>query len=121
MTFIKRCIKSSIVIVLLTIGSMSMANTAQMHTTLARINHLLAQIYPLINLAQQQQDPHERVLIKFDALRHDIARIQTGIAHIINRPSIQPREVIPLTGDYLPGSRVNVTHKTLRTTQDTKP
>lgn len=98
MKFIKR----SSCFVLLLFSSMSFANTAQMHTTLARINMLLNQLNPLINLAQQQQDPNVRVQFQFDALRHDVAKIQAGIAQAMHRVSIQPRIVQPLTGDYLP-------------------
>lgn len=89
-------------ILLVMVISNSFASTAQMNTTFVRINTILNQVYPLINLAQKQQSPNVRVNFQFDTLRRDIARIQAGIAQAVNRASIQPRAVKPLSGDYLP-------------------
>lgn len=89
---------------LLLASSLSFASTTQMNATLARISTILSQVNPLISLAQQQQDPNARVKFQFDELRSDIADIQAGIAQAVNRVSIQPRVVQPLTGDYLPVS-----------------
>ena len=86
----------------ITLCSISFADTSQMNATLARISTILNQVNPLINLAAQQEDPNVRVKFQFDALRQDIASIQIGIAQAINRVSIQPRSVTPLSGDYLP-------------------
>ena len=92
-------------------ASLTFANTEQMHTTLARINTLLSQINPLINLAERQEDPNERVKFQFEVLRKDIADVQSGIAQALNRVSIQPRTVAPLSGDYLPSYSSNNTKK----------
>ena len=89
---------------LLLCGSLAFADTAQMNATLARMSTILSQVNPLINLAEQQQDPNARVKFQFDELRQDIAHIQSGIAQAVNRVSIQPRVVQPLSGDYLPVS-----------------
>ena len=89
-------------IALTLMAPLTFANTEQMHTTLARINTLLSQINPLINLAQSQQNPNARVQFQFDQLRSDIANIQSGIAQAVNHVSIQPRMVQSLSGDYLP-------------------
>lgn len=85
-------------------SGVSFANTEQMNATLARISRLLNQVNPLINLAEKQQDPNARVKFQFDGLRYDVAKIQSGIAQAINRVSIQPRVIKPLSGDYLPVS-----------------
>jgi len=87
---------------LLFASSACFANTDQMNATLARINMILNQINPLINVAQQEQDPNARVKFQFDVLRSDINKIQSGIAQQINLVSIQPRKVTPIAGDYLP-------------------
>ncbi len=101
MNSIKRWVGVSL-FVLVTVSSVSFADTTQMHTTLKRIRMLLKQVNPLINLAEQQQGSNARVQFQFRALRQDVSRIQSGIAQAINRVSVQPRVVTPLSGDYLP-------------------
>lgn len=87
---------------LLLINNISFADNDQMNATLARINMILSQINPLINSAQKEQDPNARVKFQFNTLRSDISKIQSGIAEQINLVSIQPRNVMPISGDYLP-------------------
>ena len=101
----------STLIPLMLITPLTFANTEQMHTSLTRINTLLSQINPLINLAKQQEDPNARVKFQFEVLREDIARIQSGISQALNRVSIQPRTVAPLVGDYLPSDSISNTKK----------
>ncbi len=117
MKFIKHFIKKSIrhcnlitvflisFLSLIVMSSTSFADTSQMNATLSRISTILSQVNPLINLAEQQQDVNTRVKFQFNTLRQDIASIQTGIAQAINRVSIQPRSVKPLSGDYIPISQ----------------
>lgn len=102
MKSIKRLVVVSSLLALITVSSISFADTTQMNTSLERIRMILRQVNPLINLAEQQQDPNARVQFQFKALRQDVGRIQAGIAQSINRVSIQPRVVKPLSGDYLP-------------------
>jgi RAQPRD family integrative conjugative element protein len=104
MKFIRKISLLSSFLILLFVSSLSFASTAQMHTTLTRINTILNQINPLINLAEQQQDPNIRVKFQFITLREDVSHIQAGIAQALHRVSIQPRVVAPLIGDYLPVS-----------------
>lgn len=78
------------------------ADQTQMQETLTRIQHLLGQVNPLINLAQSQQDHAMRVQFQFESLRQDIASIQAGIDQALQGVTIQPRLVDPLSGDYLP-------------------
>lgn len=77
------------------------ANTEQMTMTLQRISHVLQQINPLINEAQTEQGSNARIKFRFDLLRADIAKIQSGITEQLDRVTIQPRTVQPLKGDYL--------------------
>lgn len=96
--------KSIMMTVLLTgcLCPVSFADTAARNATLARINTVLNQVNPLITVAQRQQDPQARVQFQFDALRDDIARIQSGITQALQRVTIQPRVVTSVKGDYLP-------------------
>lgn len=93
-----------IILALLVYGEGALANTEQMNVTLARISTILSQVNPLINQAQKQESSNARVQFQFNKLRQDIAQIQSGIAQAVNRVSIQPRVVQPLSGDYLPVS-----------------
>ena len=102
MKFIKRFSLVTGFLTLITLSGISFADTSQMNTTLARISTILSQVNPLINLAERQQGQNARVKFQFNALRQDLASIQAGIAQAINRVSIQPRTVKPLSGDYLP-------------------
>ncbi len=87
---------------LLLMSHVCFADTEQMNTTLSRVNMILNQINPLINAAQKEQDPNARVKFQFNVLRADIEKIKAGISQEINLVSIQPRNVTPLSGDYLP-------------------
>lgn len=100
MIFIKRLIISACIT--LTMCQLSLANTEQMNATLARVSMILTQVNPLINAAEKEQDKNTRVKFQFEALRSDIEKIQAGIAQEVNLVSIQPRNVKPISGDYLP-------------------
>jgi len=106
---------------LLLCSSLAFADTAQMNATLARMSTILSQVNPLINLAEQQQSPDARVKFQFDELRQDIAHIQSGIAQAVNRVSIQPRVVQPLSGDYLPVSENVLKREQTIQNEDTQP
>lgn len=107
-------------ITLILIAPLIFADTEQMHTTLARINTLLSQINPLINLAKQQEDPNTRVKFQFETLRQDITQVQSGITQALNRVSIQPRTVAPLSGDYLPPYLISNNESTLKVINESK-
>ncbi len=86
---------------LLTLSQPCLADAEQMNATLARISTILSQINPLINAAEKEQNTDARVKFQFDILRADISKIQAGIAEKMHGISIQPRNVEPLSGDYL--------------------
>ena len=73
-----------------------LANTQQENAELSRINSVLNSVYPLIDAAQKQANPHVRVQFHYDWLRQDIESIQSGIAKKINAAPIVPRAVTPL-------------------------
>ena len=88
-------------IVLLLLINLCHADQAQMNASLQRITIVLQKTYPLINLAEKQQNKNTRVQFNFDELRADISKIQAGLMAQIHRVSIEPRQVKPLAGDYL--------------------
>ena len=67
---------------------------------LARIDHELQAIEPLITEASSQANPDARIRFQYDWLRHDLDRIRHGIDQHINAPRSEPRTFPPLRGDY---------------------
>ena len=67
---------------------------------LARIDHELQAIEPLITEAASQANPDARIRFQYDWLRQDLDRIRRGIDEHINAPRAEPRTFPPLRGDY---------------------
>ena len=67
---------------------------------LARIDHELQAIEPLLRAAKSQAGPDARVRFRYDWLRQDLQRLRLGIQEHINAPRAQPRSFPPLRGDY---------------------
>ena len=67
---------------------------------LARIEHELQAIEPLIIEAASQANPDARIRFQYDWLRQDLDRIRRGIEEHINAPRSEPRTFPPLRGDY---------------------
>ena len=63
---------------------------------LARINSVLNSVFPLIDQAQKEAVPNERVHFHYDWLKKDIHDIQAGIAQKINTPDLTPQVITPL-------------------------
>ena len=87
------------------INQAGFADNLQMRETLTRIERLLNQVNPLINLAESQQDNDTRVKFQFEVLRQDVSNVKFGIDQALRRVTIQPRVVGSLSGDYLPVSQ----------------
>ena len=83
------------------------ASLSQENAELSRINSVLNSIYPLIDAAQKQALPSERVHFHYDWLRRDIQSIQAGIAQKINAPAIAPRVVKPLVTTFTHSGQVS--------------
>jgi len=77
------------------------AKTKSMTHDLNQMDLILQQLSPIIDQAVKDQDPDEFVKFRFDVLRHDIEKIRTGIAEALLKTPVMPRNVSPLTGDYL--------------------
>ncbi len=67
---------------------------------LARINHELQAIQPLITEAASQANPDARIRFQYDWLQQDLDRIRLGIQTHIDAPRSEPRSFPPLRGDY---------------------
>ena len=67
---------------------------------LARIDHELQAIEPLITAASSQASPDARIRFQYDWLRQDVDRIRRGIQAHIDAPRAEPRSFPPLRGDY---------------------
>ena len=67
---------------------------------LARINHELQAIEPLITEAASQASPDARIRFQYNWLRQDLDRIHLGIQEHIDTPRSEPRTFPPLRGDY---------------------
>jgi RAQPRD family integrative conjugative element protein len=69
-------------------------------SALARINHELQSIEPLITEAASQANPDARIRFQYDWLQQDLDRIRLGIQTHIDTPRSEPRTFPPLRGDY---------------------
>ena len=76
------------------------ADTDGERAALARINHELQAIEPLITEAASQANPDARIRFQYDWLRQDLDRIRRGIQAHIDTPRSEPRTFPPLRGDY---------------------
>ena len=67
---------------------------------LARVDHELQSIEPLIREAESQANPDSRIHFRYDWLRQDLNRVRQGIQAHIDAPRTEPRTFPPLRGDY---------------------
>ncbi|WP_091646384.1 RAQPRD family integrative conjugative element protein [Aquisalimonas asiatica] len=72
---------------------------------LSRLVYELEALEPLIDEAEAQSDPDQRIRMEYDWLRRDLERVRSGIRDHIEAPRRQPRpatprEIEPLRGDY---------------------
>ena len=76
------------------------ADTDAEREALARLTHELEALAPLIERAETQANPDARIRFRYDWLRQDLDRIQSGIQAHIDAPRTEPRPFPPLRGDY---------------------
>ena len=72
---------------------------------LSRLVYELEALEPLIDEAQAQSDPDQRIRMEYDWLRRDMERVRSGIREHIEAPRrpprpVAPRDMEPLRGDY---------------------
>ena len=67
---------------------------------LARLNHEIEALEPLVREAELQADPDDRIRFQYDWLRRDLRQIRFAIEEHIEAPQSEPRKVPPLLGDY---------------------
>ena len=75
--------------------------TDRENVALARIYTILNQLTPLIIEAKHYQNKQTRVQFRYETLQQDIDQIKYGIEAKFHSPSIEPRTVSPIQGDYL--------------------
>jgi RAQPRD family integrative conjugative element protein len=78
----------------------AVADADSERAVMARINHELQSIDPLITEAASQANPDARIRFQYDWLRQDLDRIRLGIQAHIDVPRSEPRTFPPLSGDY---------------------
>ena len=67
---------------------------------LARLIHEIEALAPLTERGESQANPDARIRFRYDWLRQDLDRIQSGIQAHIDAPRTEPRPFPPLRGDY---------------------
>lgn len=70
------------------------------HEALARLAHEIDALAPLIEEAASQASPDTRLRFRYDWLRQDLERVQSGIREHLDAPRNEPRRIPPLRGDY---------------------
>lgn len=88
-------------VMLFCVYSIAQADTELENAALARVVQVLNSLGPLINEAERQQDQNTHIQFQYDALRSDLNKIKDGIHQKLQPPSVEPRTVAPIEGDYL--------------------
>ena len=92
-------------IALAAVPAFAVADADAEREALSRLVHELGALEPLIDEAEAQSDPDQRIRMEYDWLRRDLERVRSGIREHIEAPrrlprSVAPREIEPLRGDY---------------------
>lgn len=77
------------------------ANTETENAQLAKVIQILDSVNPIINAAERQKDPNQRIQFCYRSLRRDLEKIKTGITEKFTKQNFEPHRVEPLQGDYL--------------------
>ena len=77
-----------------------MADSDAEREALARIQHELIVIEPMIKKAESQSVNDTRIQFRYDWLRQDLNQIKDGIQLHLDAPRATPRTFPPLRGDY---------------------
>ena len=85
---------------LVTTTSTVFADEDAERAVLARLTHELALLGTLVDDAESQANPSNRVRFQYSWLRTDIGKIRQGIDEYIKGARVEPRVVSPLKGDY---------------------
>lgn len=72
------------------------AEQAALEKIIDELNHL----DKLVDKAERESDPTERIRFRYDWLRRDLNLVKNGIQDHLNAPSTEPRTYEPLLGDY---------------------
>lgn len=77
------------------------ADTDLENEDLVRIIQVLNSLTPIIQEAKVQQNKNTRIHFQYDLLQSDIQKIKAGIKEKLNKTTMEPRVVTPVSGDYL--------------------
>lgn len=108
----KKIISAGLFVGLALIATTGFANENQERIYLVQILNQLNSIQPFIVAAAKEQPKNARIQFHYtrysdqeghlhNGLLEDIQAIQAGIKQKLNLPTIEPRIVTPITGDYL--------------------
>lgn len=67
---------------------------------LTRLLHEIQALEPILQEAEAQADPEQRVRFEYLWLRKDLTKIVQGLQDHIDGPRNEPRTFEPLRGDY---------------------
>jgi RAQPRD family integrative conjugative element protein len=67
---------------------------------LSRLIGEIEALSPLIEEAERQADPNDRVRFAYDWLRRDLDSMKSGIRERLERPRTEPTRVAPIFGGY---------------------
>lgn len=96
-----KIITKTVIAMALCISFTVQADTENERALLAQIIAQLNALTPLINQAQQEADPNARIVFNYKQLRSDLQMIKDGINQPITSEALEPRQVTPLSGDYV--------------------
>ncbi len=88
------------------------ANNPDLNETLVRIINQINAIMPLLDEAQTQITPNDRIQLQIESfedaqgqhhagLKEDLLNIRNGLIDYINQPIIAPRKIKPLEMDFV--------------------
>ena len=97
---LKRTYRAVAVVILASLFTPATVSADAEREALARLIHELEALAPLIKSAESQANPDARIRFRYDWLRQDLDRIQSGIQAHIDAPRTEPRPFPPLRGDY---------------------
>ena len=89
-----------IALVCVVCGSTYHADIVAVREALEQIVEELTELDKLIDKAERESDPTQRIRFRYDWLRKDLERVKDGIQDHLDSPSTEPRTFEPLQGDY---------------------
>lgn len=96
----KRIAVFGVALVCVICATAPLATTEAEQEALEKIVEELDQLNKLIDKAERESDPTERIRFRYDWLRRDLKLVKNGIQDHLDAPSTEPKTFDPLEGDY---------------------